>query len=145
MGLYEEIGGADAVNAAVDVFYRKVLKDDRIRQFFNGVDMARQSAKQKAFLTMVFGGPAHYTGLDMRKGHAHLVERGLNDSHFDAVMEHLGQPCRSSRLRRISSRRRRPSPRARAMTYWAAERVRCRASSSMATAWSSTGVRSSTG
>jgi hemoglobin len=26
----------------------------------------------------------------MRKGHAHLVKRGLNDSHFNAVMEHLG-------------------------------------------------------
>ena len=26
----------------------------------------------------------------MRKGHAHLVKQGLNDSHFDAVMENLG-------------------------------------------------------
>jgi hemoglobin len=25
----------------------------------------------------------------MRKGHAHLVARGLNDSHFDAVVENL--------------------------------------------------------
>ena len=52
--------------------------------------MEKQAAKQKAFLTMVFGGPADYTGEDMRNGHAHLVKMGLNDSHFDAVMEHLG-------------------------------------------------------
>jgi hemoglobin len=26
----------------------------------------------------------------MRTAHAHLVKMGLNDSHFDAVMEHLG-------------------------------------------------------
>ncbi len=90
MGLYEDIGGAGAVNAAVDVFYRKVLKDERIRHFFTGVDMAQQAAKQKAFLTMAFGGPSNYTGMDMRKGHAHLVARGLNDSHFDAVVENLG-------------------------------------------------------
>ncbi len=88
--LYERIGGDAAVNAAVDVFYRKVLADDRINQFFEGVDMDKQSAKQKAFLTMAFGGPNNYTGEDMRKGHAHLVEKGLNNSHFDAVMENLG-------------------------------------------------------
>ncbi len=90
MGLYEDLGGAPAVDAAVDIFYRKVLKDERIRRFFTGVDMARQAAKQKAFLTMAFGGPNHYSGLDMRRGHARLVEQGLNDSHFDAVIENLG-------------------------------------------------------
>lgn len=90
MSLYTEIGGEGAVNAAVDIFYRKVLKDDRIKRFFDGVDMEKQAAKQKAFLTMAFGGPHNYTGADMRRGHAHLVAQGLNDSHFDAVMENLG-------------------------------------------------------
>lgn len=88
--LYEKLGGEAAVDAAVNKFYRRVLADDRINTYFEGVDMERQAAKQKAFLTMVFGGPANYTGLDMKKGHAHLVERGLNDSHFDAVVENLG-------------------------------------------------------
>lgn len=88
--LFDQLGGEAAVNAAVDIFYRKVLGDDRINQFFDGVDMDKQAAKQKAFLTMAFGGPNNYTGEDMRRGHAHLVERGLNDSHFDAVVELLG-------------------------------------------------------
>lgn len=88
--LYEKLGGAAAVNAAVDIFYRKVLADARINRFFEGVDIEKQAAKQKAFLTMAFGGPHHYTGADMRRGHAHLVQQGLNDSHFDAVMENLG-------------------------------------------------------
>lgn len=88
--LYEKIGGEAAVDAAVDIFYRKVLADDRINSFFEGVDMERQAAKQKAFLTMAFGGPHNYTGKDMRDAHAHLVKNGLNDSHFDAVMENLG-------------------------------------------------------
>lgn len=88
--LYEKIGGEAAVDAAVDLFYRKVLADDRINMFFEDVDMEKQAAKQKGFLTFAFGGPNNYTGKDMREGHAHLVERGLNDSHFDAVMEHLG-------------------------------------------------------
>jgi len=98
MGLYEEIGGAPAVNAAVDIFYRKVLRDDRIKGFFTGVDMARQAAKQKSFLTMAFGGPNAYTGLDMRKGHAHLVQRGLTDVHFDAVVENLAATLRELKV-----------------------------------------------
>jgi len=88
--LFEQLGGAAAVDAAVDIFYRKVLADYRINRFFDNVDMEQQAAKQKAFLTMAFGGPHNYTGEDMRKGHERLVRMGLDDSHFDAVMEHLG-------------------------------------------------------
>ncbi len=87
--LYERIGGDAAIDAAVEIFYRRVLADDRINRFFEGVDMERQAAKQKAFLKFAFGGPNNYTGKDMREGHAHLVKQGLNDSHFDAVMENL--------------------------------------------------------
>jgi hemoglobin len=89
--LYEELGGEPAVEAAVDIFYRKVLADDRIARFFDDIDMDVQAAKQKAFLTLVLGGPARYTGMDMRKGHEHLVKRGLDDSHVDVVVELLGQ------------------------------------------------------
>lgn len=92
--LYEQLGGAAAVEAAVDNFYRKVLVDDRVSSFFDGVDMDRQRDKQKAFLTMAFGGPHNYSGKDMRVGHAHLVARGLNDSHVDAIIELLGATLR---------------------------------------------------
>lgn len=89
--LYEQLGGEAAVNAAVDIFYRKVLNDHRINRFFDHTDIEKQAAKQKSFLTMVFGGPNNYKGADMRQAHAHLVKKlGLDDSHFDAVMEHLG-------------------------------------------------------
>lgn len=84
--LYEQIGGADAVNAAVDIFYRKVLTDPVIMHFFDTVDMDRQIGKQKAFLTMAFGGPNNYTGKDMREAHKHLK---LKDEHFTAVAKNL--------------------------------------------------------
>ena len=87
--LYEQLGGEAAVDAAVDIFYRKVLNDDRISNFFESADMANQAVKLKAFLTMAFGGPNNYSGKDLRSGHAHLVKDGLNDSHFDAVAENL--------------------------------------------------------
>ena len=84
--IYERIGGDGAVEAAVDIFYRKVLGDQRISAFFESVDMDRQRAKQKAFLTLAFGGPNHYSGRDLRAAHASMK---LSESHFDAVMEHL--------------------------------------------------------
>jgi len=87
--LYEQLGGAAAIDAAVDIFYRRVLADHYVNHFFEDVDMERQAAKQKAFLTMVFGGPHDYTGKDMREGHKHLVEKGLDDTHFDHILSHL--------------------------------------------------------
>ena len=85
--IYERIGGEPAVDAAVDIFYRKVLADPRISQFFDSVDMDRQRAKQKAFLSFAFGGPSHYSGQDMRAAHAKMA---LTDAHFNAVLENLG-------------------------------------------------------
>ena len=92
--LYERLGGEAAVNAAVDVFYKHVLADDRIKDWFDGVDMDRQGTMQKSFMTMAFGGPSEYSGKDLRTGHAHLVAQGLNDSHFDAVAENLEKALR---------------------------------------------------
>ena len=87
--LFTRLGGEAAVDAAVDKFYRKVLTDDTISSYFDNTDMDQQRAKQKAFLTMAFGGPNNYSGKDLRKAHEGLVSRGLNDSHFDAVATHL--------------------------------------------------------
>jgi hemoglobin len=87
LSLYERLGGEAAVDAAVDIFYRRVLADDRISHFFDTVDMDRQRAKQKSFLTVAFGGPNAYAGKDMRAAHAAMK---LTETHFDAVMENLG-------------------------------------------------------
>ena len=88
--LYEQLGGQPAIDSAVEIFYRKMLSDDRVAPFFDAVDMDGQMAKQAAFLTMVLGGPHEYTGKDMREGLQHLLEKGLNDTHVDIVVEHLG-------------------------------------------------------
>ncbi|MCI5133106.1 MAG: group 1 truncated hemoglobin, partial [Candidatus Electrothrix sp. EH2] len=57
--------------------------------FFEGVDMERQRRMQTGFLTFAFGGPSGYNGKSLRAAHAHLVAKGLNDSHFDIILEHL--------------------------------------------------------
>ncbi|MFT5424778.1 MAG: hemoglobin [Phycisphaerales bacterium] len=75
--LYERIGGKAALDAAVDIFYTKLLADDRVNEFFGGVDMPGQRGKQKMFLAMALGGPVNFTGRD------------LTDMHFDAVAENF--------------------------------------------------------
>jgi hemoglobin len=89
--LYERLGGEAAVDAAVDLFYEKMLTDARVKHFFINTDMDKQRDHQKRFLTFAFGGPNQYNGQAMRVAHTKLVqEQGLNDSHFDAVLENLG-------------------------------------------------------
>ena len=88
--LYARLGGAEAMQAAVNDFYRRMLSDDRVSSFFDDVDMDGQIAKQRSFLTFVTGGPAEYSGKDMRAAHEHLVARGLSDEHVDIVISHLG-------------------------------------------------------
>ena len=87
--LFEKIGGEPAVEAAVDLFYRKVLNDERVSRFFEDVDMEGQRAKQKSFLTMVFGGPNDYTGEDRGAAETKLVDAGLDDSHVGGVAVNL--------------------------------------------------------
>ncbi|MDY6900025.1 MAG: group 1 truncated hemoglobin [Cyanobacteriota bacterium] len=88
--LYENLGGKDAVDIAVDKFYEHVLNDERIKHFFDNVDMEKQRGHQKAFLTYAFGGSSQYDGKMMREAHKHLVEEmGLNGEHFDAVVENF--------------------------------------------------------
>ena len=96
--LYDRIGGALAVKAAVNIFYAKVLADPTLAPFFDGVDMVSYVGKQRAFLVMAFGGPNTYTGADLRRGHAGLVLRGLNDRHFDAMVGHLAETLAGLRV-----------------------------------------------
>lgn len=84
--LYHQIGGKAAVDAAVDLFYTKVLADDKVNFFFDDVNMKRQHSKQKAFLSAAFGSPVPYEGKDMRTAHAQL---DLTEAHFAAIAGHL--------------------------------------------------------
>ena len=64
------MGGERVVDAAVDLFCLKVLVDDRIRHFFDGIPVTLMHGQQKKLLTMALGGPIHYDGPELRS-HAH--------------------------------------------------------------------------
>jgi hemoglobin len=87
--LYERLGGAPAIAAATEIFYRKVLTDPVLAPYFDDVDLDGQVAKQAAFLTMALGGPHAYSGRDLRSAHSSLA--GLADIHVDLVIGYLAQ------------------------------------------------------
>jgi hemoglobin len=84
--LYEDIGGEGALVAAVEEFYKRVLSDPELEEFFAETNMEVQKKHQINFLTMALGGPKKYSGKDMRKAHAGM---NLTDLHFDLIKKHL--------------------------------------------------------
>ncbi|MFE9858868.1 group 1 truncated hemoglobin [Streptomyces sp. NPDC005780] len=84
--LFEQIGGAAAVAAVVDLFYARVLADPELTPYFAGKDVTRLKAHQRVFVSSALGATAPYTGRAM--GHAHQELR-ITGPHFDRVVDHL--------------------------------------------------------
>ncbi len=84
--LFTRLGGAPAIDAAVDLFYKKNLADARVSAFFATTNMEKQRKKQKLFLSYAFGAPTKYDGLDMRNAHKKM---NLTEMHFNAIAENL--------------------------------------------------------
>lgn len=87
--LFERIGGADAVRAAVTRLYGKVLNDTTLLPFFADIDIERLRRSQSAFVSHAFGCPNVSASVNLRQVHKRLVAQGLTDQHFDSVARHL--------------------------------------------------------
>ncbi|BCJ40127.1 hypothetical protein GCM10010168_29850 [Actinoplanes ianthinogenes] len=83
---YARVGGQTAVTAAVDALYRVVLADERLSDYFQGLDLGRLKGHMVALLSQVLGGPAEYTGRDLRGAHLGL---GVVPAHYDLVGAYL--------------------------------------------------------
>src|SRR5262245_25951513 len=86
MSIYDQIGGADAVRVAVDMFYDRVLGDPVLAPYFDGVDVRRVKAHQRAFLSAAIGGPQLYQGRSMEAAHSGL---DITPDAFGPVVTHL--------------------------------------------------------
>lgn len=91
--LYDRLGGQEGIGDVVDDFYDRVLADEALRPYFEDVDTESLRDHQRAFLTMVAGGPAEYDGADMRSAHAAL---DIAEADFGAVAEHLDAALRDN-------------------------------------------------
>jgi hemoglobin len=86
--LFDLIGGRRTIEAATELFYDKVLQDDNLRHFFEGVDMAHLRSRQDMFISMLLGGRV-YTGKSIYDAHARSRDHGLSDAHFDLFLRHF--------------------------------------------------------
>ncbi|HLU56935.1 MAG TPA: group 1 truncated hemoglobin [Pseudonocardia sp.] len=86
VSIYDSIGGAAAVAAAVDLFYERVLADPDLAGYFTGVDIAKLKSHQRSFIAAAIGGPEVFSGRSMKDAHAHL---NVRPEHFDRVVDHL--------------------------------------------------------
>jgi hemoglobin len=84
--LYDDLGGAAAVTAAVDLFYEKVVADPSLTSYFDGIEMPKLKGHQRAFMTVALGGPDGYMGRPLGAAHAPLA---ITPDAFAAVVGHL--------------------------------------------------------
>lgn len=86
MSIYDQIGAAPSVTAAVDRFYDKVPADPSLSGYFAGTDLGRLKGHQRAFISAALGGPDVYAGRDKAAAHAGL---DITEGAFDAVVGQL--------------------------------------------------------
>jgi hemoglobin len=67
---YDLIGGGRAVAALVDRFYELVLSDPELAGYFTDTNLPRLKRHQVLLISQVLGGPADYSGRDLRDAHA---------------------------------------------------------------------------
>jgi hemoglobin len=84
--LYESIGGAPVVAAAVEELYLRALANPRLAAYFAHASVAQLKEHQRVFLTWLVGGPADAAGYSLRAAHAGL---GITNADFDRIVQHL--------------------------------------------------------
>lgn len=98
--LFQKLGGVKAVRAIVDVFYQRLLADENVAPFFEGVNIVHLKRHQVEFMKVAF--TQIPKDLDVPKmmieKHRRLFAMGLNELHFDAVAGHFGDVLREKNL-----------------------------------------------
>ena len=84
--LFERLGGTDAITAVVNDFRDRCGGDSRINSKFARTDMPRLTSMLIDQVSEATGGPAKYTGRDMKTAHA---EMGVTTGEFNALVENL--------------------------------------------------------
>jgi hemoglobin len=99
--LYHRLGGYDAIAAATDDLLARLQGDPRLRDYWKGASTSNQrKARQMIvdFMVEASGGPAYYTGRDMKTSHDGMrideSDWELFMHHSGAMLDHFGVPAR---------------------------------------------------
>ena len=86
MTIYDQVGGHAMIKTAVNVFYGRVTDDAALARWFDGIDISRLRAHQRAFLAAALDGPQLFTGKSLHDAHAGM---DIDDAAYTRVIEHL--------------------------------------------------------
>jgi hemoglobin len=84
--LFERLGGKGALTAVVEDFSARCAQDARINAKFARTDIPRLRSMLIDQVTEASGGPANYTGRDMKMAH---TDMGVTTGEFNALVEDL--------------------------------------------------------
>jgi hemoglobin len=84
--LFERLGGKSAITAVVDDFSARCAGDSRINAKFARTDIPRLRSMLIDQVSEASGGPAKYTGRDMKTAH---LDMGVTTGEFNALVEDL--------------------------------------------------------
>jgi len=89
--LKERLGGEVALRAAVDLFYERLVADERLKPFFAGINIKLLKWHQYNFMNIAFTKIPE--GLDVPllicTKHERLFQMGMSETHFDIVAGHF--------------------------------------------------------
>ena len=86
--LYQRLGGYDAIAAATDELLARLQADPQLRDYWKGASTNNQRKARQLivdFMAEAAGGPAYYTGRDMKTSH---VGMHIDASDWEAFMGH---------------------------------------------------------
>jgi hemoglobin len=86
--LYQRLGGYDAIAAATDDLLARLQSDPQLVDYWKGASHDNQRKARQLivdFMTEAAGGPAYYTGRDMRRSHDGM---GISASDWELFMRH---------------------------------------------------------
>lgn len=95
----EEIGGREAVEIVVAMFYARILKDAELAPFFRGVSMSRMAQLQTEFLVAALEGKP-WRGRDLKEVHGGMR---ISNRHFDLTANHLRHALDAAGVQKMHS------------------------------------------
>jgi len=75
----------------VDEFYKRLVADEELAKFFEGIELSALKSHQRKFMKVAFTEIPEDLDVEqlMFKKHYTLFAKGLNETHFDLVAGHF--------------------------------------------------------
>jgi len=91
--IFEKYGGLKMVSQVVHDFYQDVLASNRLKPFFDGINMERLMDHQVKLFSHVLGGPVSYDLSRLRRAHQNL---DIDEDAFNEVTTIMREALRDA-------------------------------------------------